>query len=100
MCLLDRSPSNLSDRAKAGNSTTDGAAKDGTMTDGTTTKGAKPDRAETDRAKTNEDICVSNILDQWIKEEGVCPVTWGVLVDVLRHLGLQELATQIDCSLT
>ena len=39
------------------------------------------------------------ILMQWIRGEGIQPVTWKTLIDTLRDIGLTELATSIHDSL-
>ena len=48
--------------------------------------------------KTREDIQHTNIaiLEQWISGEGRQPVTWKILTEVLRDIGLSTLAADIE----
>ena len=42
----------------------------------------------------------SDILKRWIRGKGKQPVTWKTLINTLRAIGLTELATCIETSLT
>ena len=42
----------------------------------------------------------NEILKRWIRGNGKEPVTWKTLIDTLRAIGLTELASSIETSLT
>ena len=48
----------------------------------------------------NSTDIVLEILRRWISGQGKQPVTWKTLIDTLRDIGLTELATCIETSLT
>ena len=48
----------------------------------------------------NPEKITNDILKRWIRGKGKQPVTWKTLMDTLRAIGLTELATCIETSLT
>ena len=62
-------------------------------------KGSVVDQISCDCRDKAADI-VYEILKRWIRGKGKQPVTWKTLTDTLRAVGLTELATCIETSLT
>ena len=61
--------------------------------------GAKITAIEQKRLNNAEQINI-DILKEWLQGKGMKPVTWQTLVDVLKDIGLSELAKDIEASLS
>lgn len=52
--------------------------------------------AITSQHQLNATNITLDVLMRWIRGEGKKPVTWGTLVEVLRVIGLTEVASTIE----